>query len=112
MADDIITRDSQGNLAVNTVSSTEADVAYNYDDCFTLDTNGRRALRVVDSGGAGGLPDQTGNSGKVLTTNGTDASWANITASQLASITGLADGNYVLRATIADGVATLSWVSE
>lgn len=53
MADDIITRDSQGNLAVNTVSSTEASVPYNYDDCFTLDTNGRRALRVVGAGGSG-----------------------------------------------------------
>lgn len=50
MADDIITRDSQGNLAVNTVSGTEANVPYNYDDCFTLDTNGRRALRVVGDG--------------------------------------------------------------
>ena len=55
MPDDIITRDSQGNLAVNTVSSTEASVPYNYDDCFTVDTNGRRALRVV--GGSGGSVD-------------------------------------------------------
>lgn len=53
MPDDIITRDGQGQLAVNTVSSTEADVPYNYDDCFTLDTNGRRALRVVGAGGGG-----------------------------------------------------------
>lgn len=49
MADDIITRDSQGNLAVNMVSGVEANVPYNYDDCFTLDTNNRRALRVVVS---------------------------------------------------------------
>ena len=54
MPDDIITRDSQGNLAVNTVSSTEANVSYNYDDCFTVDTNGRRALRVVGAGGGSG----------------------------------------------------------
>lgn len=47
MADDIIVRDSNNHLAVNTVSSTEANVPYNYDDCFTLDTNGKRALRVV-----------------------------------------------------------------
>lgn len=55
MPDDIITRDSEGQLAVNTVSSTEANVPYNYDDCFTIDTNGRRALRVV--GGNGGSVD-------------------------------------------------------
>lgn len=49
--DDILVRDSEGQLAVNTVSSTEANVPYNYDDCFTVDTNGRRALRVVGAGG-------------------------------------------------------------
>lgn len=50
--EDIIVRDSEGQLAVNTVPSTEADVPYNYDDCFTVDTNGRRALRVVGAGGS------------------------------------------------------------
>ena len=55
MPDDIITRDSEGQLAVNTVSSTEANVPYNYDDCFTIDTNGRRALRVVGGGGGGSV---------------------------------------------------------
>jgi hypothetical protein len=49
--DDVIVRDENGHLAVNTVSGTEADVPYNYDDCFTLDTNNRRALRVVGAGG-------------------------------------------------------------
>lgn len=55
MPDDIITRDIEGQLAVNTVSSTEANVPYNYDDCFTVDINGRRAVRVV--GGAGAIDD-------------------------------------------------------
>lgn len=49
MTDDIIVMDSDNRLAVNTVVSTEADVPYNYDDCFTLDINGKRALRVVGS---------------------------------------------------------------
>lgn len=52
MPDDIITRDSNGNIAVNTVSGVEANVPYNYDDCFTLDTNNRRALRTVTDGKA------------------------------------------------------------
>lgn len=55
MPDDIITRDDQGQLAVNTVSGTEANVPYNYDDCFTIDTNGRRALRVVGGSGGGSV---------------------------------------------------------
>ena len=54
MADDIFVRDSNNQLAVNTVVSTEANVPYNYDDCFTLDTNNRRALRVVSAGGGSG----------------------------------------------------------
>ncbi len=32
----------------------------------------------VQAGGGGGLPSQTGNSGKFLTTDGTDASWATV----------------------------------
>lgn len=70
MPDDIITRDSQGQLAVNTVSSTEAEVPYNYDDCFTLDTNGRRALRIVGAGGSGGgaVDSVNGKTGVVVLT--------------------------------------------
>ena len=36
----------------------------------------------VQAGGGSSLPSQTGNSGKFLTTNGTDASWATISALQ------------------------------
>jgi hypothetical protein len=39
---------------------------------------------------AGGLPSQTGNSGKYLTTNGTDASWATVSGG---GMTSLASGN-------------------
>lgn len=41
-----------------------------------LETLLNTALTIT---GGGSLPDQTGNSGKYLTTNGTDASWATIT---------------------------------
>jgi len=36
--------------------------------------------QASDSGGGASLPDQTGNAGKFLTTDGTDASWADVTA--------------------------------
>ena len=36
-------------------------------------------LQVNEVSGGGSLPDPTGNAGKFLTTDGTDASWANIT---------------------------------
>lgn len=75
MADDIITRDSQGNLAVNTVASTEANVPYNYDDCFTLDTQGRRALRIVGNGGGGsGAVDSVNGKTGVVVLTGEDIS--------------------------------------
>ncbi len=43
---------------------------------------------TVTLGGDGSLPDQTGNSGKYLTTNGTSASWATVSAG---SVTGIID---------------------
>lgn len=36
-------------------------------------------LRVIGGGGGTSLPDQSGNNGKYLTTNGSTLSWANIT---------------------------------
>lgn len=41
-------------------------------DVLTLDSTGNA---VWQAGGGGGLPSQTGNAGKFLTTDGTDASW-------------------------------------
>lgn len=56
----------------------------------------------------GYIIDSDGKKHKVRLT----ASLANSPANSLASTSGLADGNYNLRLTIADGVATLSWVAE
>lgn len=60
------------------------------------------------------LPEQFGNDGKFLTTDGTNASWGNVlvNADSIASTTGLADGNYRLRLTMTNGVPSLSWVAE
>lgn len=90
MADDIIVRDSNGDLAVNTVVSTEANVPYNYDECFTLDTNGRRALRVVGSGGGGGDVDTTKVVNKAETMPTADAD----SLGKVYMYTGTTDVNY------------------
>lgn len=45
-----------------------------------LTTNGSTVAWATVQGGGDSLPDQTGQSGKFLTTNGTTASWANTTA--------------------------------
>lgn len=52
---------------------------------------------VINPGGGSGLPDQTGNSGKYLTTNGSVASWATISA--IAGSTGSTDRAVI----VADG---------
>lgn len=44
-------------------------------DVLTLDSTGNAVWQAGGSGG--GLPSQTGNAGKFLTTDGTNASWAN-----------------------------------
>lgn len=131
MNDDVLTRNSDGELAVRTVSSTETATVVNPNDVYTRDTDGNLCIRTV--GGSGGdqhnlgyyasesalttahptatdgdwaivgttdtiwiwdsdtntwvdtgnagieLPDQTGNAGKFLKTDGETASWENIT---------------------------------
>lgn len=56
----------------STTGATEGDV-------LTVDSNGDPAWTTPSGGG---LPDQTGQSGKFLTTDGTDASWGTISALQ------------------------------
>ena len=53
MADDILTRDTDGNLAVRTVSST-GDNYVNPDDVYTRDEDGKLCVRVTGQGGGGG----------------------------------------------------------
>lgn len=51
MSDDVITRDENGDLAVRTVSATEAESTSQYDDLYARTTDGKRALRVVGGDG-------------------------------------------------------------
>lgn len=53
-------------------------------DVLTLDVNGDA---VWQAGSGGGLPSQSGQSGKFLTTDGTNASWATISAGGAVSAT-------------------------
>lgn len=97
---------------------TSLELPKNANSCkgyVTVDGKKQRVILTADISGNGGggssLPDQTGHSGEFLTTDGTDASWA-AAPSGLPDQTGLADGNYKLRLTMASGVGTLSWVAE
>jgi hypothetical protein len=55
-------------------------------DVLTLDSNGNAVWQAGGSGG--GLPDQTGQSGKFLTTDGTDASWSDKPLVNKATVSG------------------------
>ena len=52
MTDDILTRDTDGNLAVRTVSST-GDNYVNPDDVYTRDSDGKLCVRITGQGGGG-----------------------------------------------------------
>lgn len=83
--DSKFTRDDEGYIAVRVVNGTESLPAIDKDYLFARDENGNIAMRVVGAGGGGGggsgLPDQTGNAGKFLKTDGETASWENTTSS-------------------------------
>ena len=62
---DVLQRNAAGELEVRVVNGTEkADAPANYDDVFTVNTEGKRALRVVGAGGGGG------GTGTVTSVNG------------------------------------------
>lgn len=60
------------DLGDGTITITQGGVTKG---TFTTNQSGNTTIDV-DAGGGSGLPDQTGQSGKFLTTDGTDASWS------------------------------------
>ena len=62
MNDDVLTRNSDGELSVRTVSATETSTVVNPNDVYTRDTDGKLCIRTV--GGSGG------GSGDVVSVNG------------------------------------------
>lgn len=51
---DVLTRDSNDDLALRVVQSSGDNPASAYDDVYTRDSNGKLAVRVVGAGGGGG----------------------------------------------------------
>lgn len=95
--DDIVT--TLSDTGVTAGSYTNANITVGEDGRITL----------VANGSASGLPDQTGNSGKFLTTNGTDISWGEVNLSayqpvdgDLTAIAGLTGVSGILTKTAAD----------
>lgn len=55
MNDDVLTRNSDGELAVRTVSSTETATVVNPNDVYTRDTDGNLCVRTVGGSGGGSV---------------------------------------------------------
>lgn len=78
---DILQRNADGKLEVRVVNGTEkADAPANYDDVFTVNTEGKRALRVVGGGGGGGTGTVTSVNGVQPVDGNVEITGDNITA--------------------------------
>jgi hypothetical protein len=101
-----ITGSGTGDITT-TLSATGATAGTYTNANVTVGTDGR--ITFVENGSASGLPDQTGNSGKYLTTNGSALSWATINLSgyqpidaDLTAIGGLTGTSGILTKTAAN----------
>ena len=78
---DVLQRNAAGELEVRVVNGTEkADAPANYDDVFTVNTEGKRALRVVGAGGGGGTGTVTSVNGVSPVNGDVEITGDNITA--------------------------------
>lgn len=79
------TFDAKGDLLAGTGSDTYTRVALGIDG-YLLTADSAQAAGIKWSAAPSGLPSQTGNGGKYLTTDGTTASWASVTTDPTADI--------------------------
>ena len=78
---DVLQRNADGELEVRVVNGTEkADAPANYDDVFTVNSEGKRALRVVGAGGGGGTGTVTSVNGVQPVNGDVEITGDNITA--------------------------------
>lgn len=71
---------TKGDLILGTGASTVGRLGVGTDGCVLM-ADSSQASGAIWSTIPSSLPTQTGNSGKYLTTNGTDASWSTVSAS-------------------------------
>ena len=86
----IVARDGSGNFTAGTITAALTGVASGNEVPLTFSTGLTRTTNTITVAADAGLPSQTGNSGKYLTTNGTVSSWATVTGG-VTSITGTAN---------------------
>lgn len=75
-----VTFNAKGDLLTATADDTPAILSVGANG-YVLTANSAVANGIEWAAAATGLPSQTGNNGKYLTTNGTSASWASVATS-------------------------------
>jgi len=75
----VVQRDVSGNFAAGTITATLTGNATNVSGIVSL-ANGGTGQITANAAVNALLPAQTGNTGKYLTSNGTDTSWSTVTA--------------------------------
>lgn len=96
--------DFDGSLVITLTDGREIDAG----EVFPFDTNEKLKVYFNNLSVSGSsLPDQTGNSGKFLTTNGTDASWATVSSGS-GTVTSVAVSGGVTGLTTTGGPVTSS----
>lgn len=97
---------TKGDILAATASATVARVGVGAND-YILTADSTQSAGIKWAAAPISLPSQTGNSAKYLTTNGTTASWGNLTAGINAQV-----ANYTLQATDLNKIVTLSSASS
>ena len=98
--------DAKGDLIAATGADAVARVALGTNG-YLLTADSTQAAGIKWAAAPVSLPSQTGNAGKYLTTDGTTASWGNLTAGINAQV-----ANYTLQATDLNKIVTLSSASS
>lgn len=111
----VINAGSNAAIVIGKSAKTTGASAYGIAIGFGATVSASNAIQLGRINATTAATNSDANTFKVANANGNfelmNAN-GNIPAARIASITGLADGNYRLRLTISGGVPTLSWVAE
>jgi len=108
----IVARDSSGNFSAGTITASLNGTATNVSGVVAI-ANGGTGQTTANAAFNALVPSQSGNSGKFLTTNGTDTSWATSTGgAALSNDTTTATNLYPMFAAATSGTPSTVYTSN